>query len=253
MSPTIDSPVVPLGVFGFGLIKPTTTPVRDLRRRSTSISRRLRHRFSRESRQSGEHRSYPRSLIRLLPMSPTIDSPVVPLGVFGFGLIKKASPGPTTTPVRDLRRRSTSISRRLRHRFSRESRQPEVTLTSNIGLGLTLGLLPRTIHILHLTMLVGLCETTWRSSSMSPSETAGATSGCSEMEGAFPKMPLRRGLRTRKVHLVNIPCPNVLICMSASLLLFIDIRILVIYVYEHSTLKILIETGRYHPDRYLEY
>ena len=37
--------------------------------------------------------SYPLSLIRLLPMSPTIDSSVVPLGVFGFGLSKKGKMG----------------------------------------------------------------------------------------------------------------------------------------------------------------
>ncbi|CDM27836.1 unnamed protein product [Penicillium roqueforti FM164] len=37
--------------------------------------------------------SYPRALIRLLPMSLTIESPVVPLGPFGFGLSEKGKMG----------------------------------------------------------------------------------------------------------------------------------------------------------------
>lgn len=63
----------------------TFTPVRDRRRRSTSLSRRLRHRFSRESRQSGEHRHvFPFSL-KLKSNAPKATTELSMVGGMGSG------------------------------------------------------------------------------------------------------------------------------------------------------------------------
>lgn len=80
----VDGPREPAQGLPLG---PRLTPVRDRRRRSTSLSHRLRHRFSRESKHSGEHRHiFPFSL-KLKPNAPKATTELSLVGDMGSSLM----------------------------------------------------------------------------------------------------------------------------------------------------------------------